>query len=239
MDTKTPITFTKRSAADGVDLDGYGCPECGSPEFSQVWHGIEYYSETGYGTWSKDGEAHADDWQDREWNDSETTEVESTLTCNDCHHEYDQSEGELSQHYVGDVDDGYGTCLQQCEDEDCAGDCRTDADWPFLGDHGVARYDALGAQLEKLAPHAGSFTWDERIGFTMVTAMPKTSPRSRDSWREGTGEKPCCTACGGDMTTPYMRTTHLPYKQERHPYSTVEGPLGTTVVTMQFQQAIC
>ncbi|MHC4934062.1 MAG: hypothetical protein ACYTGV_17955 [Planctomycetota bacterium] len=239
MNTNPPVIFKKLGVPSDVDLEGYGCPECGSPDFNRVENVVEYASQVLHCSWNKNGDFEVDDYGDHEHQDSDHRGYDSNVECADCGHDYDESEAQLSQHYIGvENSDDYGTCLQVCEDEGCEGDCRTDADYPFLGDHGVERYDALGKQLDQLAPNADGFAWDERLGFTLITAMAKDAEK-RQSYREGSEQMPCCTSCGGDMSTAYTRTTHLPFKQARYPYSTVEGPMATHVVTMQFQQPIC
>lgn len=230
MDTNTPLAFRKNTVSD-VDLSGYGCPECGSPDFKRIMNSTEYVSEECLGVWDKSGDHEITDYGEREYGDSDCSGYEGGFECDGCGHEYDEDEAELSCNFVGDADDDE-SCLAVCGDMECDGSCRTDAVWPALGDHGVMRHDALGAQLETLAPGTSRFALDERLGFTVIIADPEHREAQR-GWMEHNGKMPCCTVCKGDMTTAYLRTTHLPHKQERY------SPLGTTEVSMQLQQSIC
>jgi len=232
MDTTQPIPFRKHTVSD-VDLSGYGCPECGDPKFKRVVNSTEYRSEECFGAWDKSGDHEITDYGDSEYGDSDSHGYEGGFECDGCGHEYGEDEAELADHFVGHGDDEDGSCLAVCADMECDGSCRTEALWPFLGDAGVVRYDAVGAQLEALAPGTHRFALDERLGFTVIIADPECR-EARGNWRENNGPMPCCTICKGDMTTAYHRTTHLPHRQER--YSTVRG---TTTVTMQLQQSIC
>ena len=232
MDTNQAIAFQKNTVSD-VDLSGYGCPECGSPEFKRIMNSTEYRTEECLGAWDKHGNDEITDYGECDYGDSDQHGYDSGYECSDCGNEYDEDEAKLADNFVSDEDED-GSCLAACGDMECAGECRTNAAWPFLGDQGVVRYDALGAQLEALAPGSTRFALEERLGFTVIIADPECRPSAPGNYRENNGPMLCCTICRGDMTTSYARTTHLTFQQERYSDSK-----GTLTVPMQLRQSIC
>jgi hypothetical protein len=240
MDTNTTYrpTFTKEVGRPAsIDLDAYGCPDCGSPDFTRKINMVEYVEETAIGEWKSNGEDEITDYGDREYGDSESSGYEGGYECSDCYTEYDEDEAYLADNYRGEQDEDI-ECLWTCEDDECEGDCRTDADWPYLADKGVFAHEALGALLQQHAPHAARFAWDERVGFTAIEAEPAAqSIAHRVGYAEG-GTIHHCTSCNGDMSEAYTRTIHLPYKQTRFPQSTRDIS-GRHDVTMQLRMPIC
>lgn len=231
--TPTVRTFAKEVGSQKFTREGYGCPCCGHDQFSRVQNCVQYVSETCYGGWTDDGDHEIDDYGDTEYHDSEFQDWETGFECNECGHEYDESEADLSQ--VDWDEDDEVACLRSCDDYECEGDCRTDADWPFLADHGVQQHEAVGALLAQHAPHAVSFTWEERLGFTVIGIKPSKRGGGYPEYEPHS----TCPTCDGDMTTEYTRTITLPHKQTRYPLSSKDEIHGTRDVALQLQIPIC
>lgn len=212
-------TFNRQSGNPNAALhgsDAWGCPDCGEEtftvqeSFTARVHGTRavtcsWYGEHGdYETDDYDGEEihDQDDEDGGEWTDGE-------LECVSCGTTYSYCSAEEAfndaQEYDEDDDD----------DEDAE---RTN--WPFLDSNGVPQADAVGALLQQHVPHCEDFTWEERLGKTVIGVQPKA--RS-GHYRGGDHHAvEACTQCKGDMSTQYIRVARLPQKQTRYAESTQE-----------------